>query len=64
MRVVLIDRQHRHTFANPAALDSLGLRADQLVGRTIEKARGPTAFQSDLKFVERLFAGEAQHWAG
>jgi two-component system NtrC family sensor kinase len=64
MRVVLIDRQHRYAFANPAALDYLGLRADQMVGRTIEEVRGPKVFQNYLKVAERLFAGEAQHWEG
>jgi two-component system NtrC family sensor kinase len=64
MRVVLVDRQHRYTYANPAALDYLGLQRAQLIGRTIEEVRGPKVFQSYLQVAERLFAGEAQHWEG
>jgi two-component system NtrC family sensor kinase len=64
MRVVMIDRQHRYTFANLAALDYLSLRPDQLIGHTIEAVRGPRVFQSYLQVVDRLFAGEAQHWEG
>jgi two-component system NtrC family sensor kinase len=64
MRVVLIDRQHRYAYANPATLDYLGLRADQMVGRSIEEVRGTRIFQSYLNVAEKLFAGEAQHWEG
>jgi two-component system NtrC family sensor kinase len=64
-RVVLIDREHRYRYANAATLDFLGLRADEMLGRTVHEIRGERVFANYLTIVERLFErGETIEWEG
>ncbi len=63
-RVVLIDREHRYAYANDEALQFLGLRADQMVGRTVQQVRGEGVFQRYLPVLPQLLAGETVHWQG
>lgn len=64
VRVVLIDRAHRYAYANQATLEFLGLRRDQMVGRTIGEVRGERVHRNHEQLAPRLFGGETMHWEG
>ena len=63
-RVVLIDREHRYVYANHETLDFLGLRAEQIIGHTVQQVRGDGVFQRYLPVVSQLLAGQTVHWQG
>ena len=63
-RVVVLDREHRYRWANAAALEFIGLPAEQVIGSTIAAVRGETVFRSYLNVRDRLFAGEELFWEG
>ncbi|ROZ68979.1 PAS domain S-box protein [Ramlibacter sp. WS9] len=64
VRVGVLDRPGRYHYANAAALEFLGLKAEELVGRTLLDVRGPEIQASWAPVAERVFAGETVTWEG
>jgi diguanylate cyclase (GGDEF)-like protein/PAS domain S-box-containing protein len=57
--VVIVDREGRYRFVNSAFEQYVGLRADQILGRTAIDVLGPAEVQRRKPFMQKAMAGEA-----
>lgn len=64
MRATAVGRDHHYLYANRAFLDSMGLAADQVIGRHVKAVLGETMYEAYLPVAERLLGGEALRWEG
>jgi diguanylate cyclase (GGDEF)-like protein/PAS domain S-box-containing protein len=56
--VAVVDRDGRYLLVNPAFERSVGLTAEQIIGRTAREVLGAGEFESRWPWIERALAGE------
>ena len=63
-RVAFIDRQRRHLYANREYAETVGIPAQEFVGRTITEIFGEELYTKLKPFSDRALAGESFEWEG
>lgn len=64
VRIALVDPGLRYRFVNRTALDFLGLRAEQVLGRSVAEVRGAAVATLYAPLVQRLQQGETVRHEG
>lgn len=59
VRVAYVDRDMRYVFVNDGYERELGIKREDIVGRTIEEALGPDVFDVAKDHINRTLAGES-----
>ena len=63
-RIAFIGRDLRHLYANSEQAESLGVQADEIVGKTLPEILGEEYYEKLKEFGERALAGETVEWEG
>ncbi len=63
-RASAVARDHTYLYANRSFLESMGLTAEQVIGRPVREVLGEAMYLGYLPVAERLFGGEALRWEG
>ena len=63
-RVAFIDRDLRHLYANREFAESIGMPAEEFIGKTITDIFGEGSYERLKPFGDRALAGESLEWEG
>jgi PAS domain S-box-containing protein len=63
-RIAFIDRDRRHLYANREHAKNLGVRAEEIIGKSIPEVLGEEYYEKLKPFHERALAGETVEWEG
>jgi two-component system NtrC family sensor kinase len=63
-RMAYMDRSRRHRYVNQEYAAFMGVRPQDLIGRTVAEVIGPDASDSTQPMAERALAGETVRWEG
>ena len=63
-RVAFIDRNRRHLYANREYAETMGMSADDFIGKSIADIFGEESYAKLKPFGDRALAGESLEWEG
>jgi PAS domain S-box-containing protein len=63
-RVAFIDRDRRHLYANREYAETMGMPAEEFIGKTIADIFGEESYEKLKPFGDRALAGESLEWEG
>jgi PAS domain S-box-containing protein len=63
-RVAFINRERRHLYANREYAETIGIPAEEFIGKTIADIFGEESYQKLKPFGDRALAGESLEWEG
>jgi PAS domain S-box-containing protein len=63
-RVAFIDRDRRHLYANREYAETIGMPAEEFIGKTIADIFGEESYEKLKPFGDRALAGESLEWEG
>jgi two-component system NtrC family sensor kinase len=63
-RIAFIGRDLRHLYINREQAESLGVQAEEVIGKTVPEILGQEHYEKLKRFGERSLAGETVEWEG